>query len=62
MTNLVQLLIYLAEYLVRGYGNDQRVTRLLDRTEIFLLPSLNPDGFLKSSEGCSFIKRYVAGQ
>ncbi len=52
-----QLLIYLAEYLVRGYENDERARRLVDSTEIFLLPSLNPDGFARSRAGCSFLSR-----
>ena len=46
-----QLLIYLAEYLAKGYGHDSRVTALLNNTEIFLLPTLNPDGFSRSLEG-----------
>ena len=41
-----QMLIYLAEYLANGYGRDDRITRLLNSTEIFLLPSLNPDGYV----------------
>jgi len=46
-----QVLIYLAEYLANGYGRDGRITRLLNTTEIFLLPTLNPDGFEISREG-----------
>ena len=42
---------------MRNYGKDPRVTLLLDRTEIHLLPSLNPDGFDKSWEGCDIIVR-----
>ncbi len=47
-----QLLLYLAEYLLQGYGRDARVTRIVDETEIFLMPTLNPDGFSRSKEGC----------
>ena len=98
-----QLILYLAEYLARGYGSDGRVTALLNRyvilpvqcvyfphggemngvgvlhrslsirpqnkglvscsrTEVFLLPSLNPDGFKRSREGCSFLSKYVLTQ
>ena len=32
------------------------------RTEVFLLPSLNPDGFKRSREGCSFLSKYVLTQ
>lgn len=41
-----ELLIFLAEYLVRNYGRDERVTRLVNYTDIHLMPSMNPDGFL----------------
>ncbi|XP_023346560.1 carboxypeptidase M [Eurytemora carolleeae] len=46
-----QMLIYLAEYLLSRYGFDQRITSLINNTEIFLLPSLNPDGFAEAREG-----------
>merc|ERR1719489_754612 len=44
-------MIYLAEYLANGYYSDRRIGSLLNRTEIFLLPSLNPDGYAASREG-----------
>lgn len=46
-----QLILYMAEYLAYNYGRDSRVTNLLDNTEIYLLPTLNPDGFAVSREG-----------
>merc|ERR1712032_271283 len=46
-----QLMIYLAEYLANGYFSDRKIGSLLNRTEIFLLPSLNPDGYAASREG-----------
>jgi len=46
-----QMLIYLAEYLAIGYHSDRRIGLLLNRTEIFILPTLNPDGFATSKEG-----------
>jgi hypothetical protein len=33
-----------AERLLRNYGSDPATTRLLRRTDIFILPSVNPDG------------------
>ena len=46
-----QLILYLAEYLLKNYGKDNRVTEIVDTTEIYLMPSMNPDGFEKSPEG-----------
>ena len=40
-----QLMVFLAQYLVMNYGVSDRVTKLLNGTEIHLMPSLNPDGF-----------------
>lgn len=48
-----QLMVYLAQYLLANYGKDERVTRLLNTTDIHLMPSLNPDGF-ESSEVRTF--------
>lgn len=54
-----QLLIYLAEYLVRNYGIIPEVTHLVDTTDIYLMPSMNPDGFGKSKEGsCESMQNY----
>ena len=52
-----QLLIYLAQYLVTNYGRDQRITSLVNNTEIFLMPTLNPDGYQVSSEGACTLGR-----
>ena len=40
-----QVLIYLAQYLVTQYRSNPRVARLLDNTEIYIMPTMNPDGF-----------------
>jgi carboxypeptidase D len=40
-----ELVIFLAQYLLENYGSDARVTRLVNTTDIFLMPSLNPDGY-----------------
>ncbi|XP_076452817.1 carboxypeptidase D-like isoform X2 [Babylonia areolata] len=45
-----QILIYLAQYLLQGYGQDERVTHIIDSTNIFIMPTMNPDGFEKASE------------
>ncbi|XP_029111423.1 carboxypeptidase D isoform X3 [Scleropages formosus] len=46
-----QVLVYLAEHLLDRYGEDARVTRLVRTTDIYIMPSMNPDGFERSAEG-----------
>lgn len=41
----LQLLLYLAQYLTSLYGEDIRVTNIVDTTDIYLMPTLNPDGY-----------------
>lgn len=43
-----EMLIYLAQYLVDNYGILPEVTKLVDTTDIWLMPSMNPDGFNRS--------------
>ncbi|XP_076179264.1 carboxypeptidase D svr isoform X2 [Ptiloglossa arizonensis] len=57
-----ELLIYLAQYLLRNYGKDERVTKLVNNTDIFLMPSMNPDGFEKSEEGKCESKKDFSGR
>ena len=33
------------QYLLVNYGRDDRITRLVNTTDVWLMPSLNPDGF-----------------
>lgn len=39
----------LLKYLVRNYGIDSVVTRLVDTREIYLLPMYNPDGYISNN-------------
>lgn len=39
-----ELCIELIHYLLDNYGTDSRVTDLVDNTEIWIMPSMNPDG------------------
>lgn len=32
-------------YLTENYDQDPRIRRIVDTTDIFLVPSVNPDGF-----------------
>jgi len=40
----VELPLLLAQYLVENYGTDPTVTNLVNTRDIFLIPSVNPDG------------------
>eukprot|EP00794_Sanderia_malayensis_P014035 gene14035-15494_t len=46
-----EILIFLIQYLCDNYGKDERVTKLVNNTNIFILPSMNPDGFEKAEVG-----------
>ncbi|XP_051253108.1 carboxypeptidase D [Dicentrarchus labrax] len=46
-----QVLVYLVEYLLAKYGEETRITELVNTTDIYIMPSMNPDGFEKSIEG-----------
>lgn len=46
-----QVLVYLIEYLLTQYGRDVRVTELVKRTDIYIMASMNPDGFERAVEG-----------
>ncbi len=39
-----ELMISLAEDLLSGYGKNDKITELIDNTEIYIMPSMNPDG------------------
>ena len=40
-----ELSLFLIEWLVEEYGSNQRATDLVNNTAIFIMPSMNPDGF-----------------
>lgn len=49
-----QVLVYLVEHLLTQYEEDPRISELVNGTDIYIMPSMNPDGFEKSVEGeCS---------
>lgn len=39
-----ELMVLFIRDLLKDYGTDQRITQLLDTTEIHIMPSMNPDG------------------
>lgn len=49
-----QLLIYLAQYLINNYESVPRVKSLVDSVDIYLMPSMNPDGFAMSKVSFCF--------
>lgn len=46
-----EMLLLLIKYLCEHYNADSRVTLLLNSTRIHILPSMNPDGYEKATEG-----------
>ena len=39
------LLIYLVDHLLYNYERDNTIKQLVQKTDIFIMPSLNPDGY-----------------
>lgn len=56
-----EILLQFLQYLVKNFNTDKRVNWLLKNTIIHILPSLNPDGFSKSREGCNDIEGRLNG-
>ncbi|XP_035900560.1 carboxypeptidase D isoform X2 [Anopheles stephensi] len=55
-----ELLLYLAQYLLANYGRDPEVSSLVNETAIYLMPTMNPDGYERSKEGvCESPPDYV---
>ena len=46
-----QILIYLIQLICEKHATDPRIAWLIHSTDIYILPSMNPDGFEASSEG-----------
>jgi len=44
------LLLHLADYLLTGYGNDDRLTKLVNNTDLLICPLSNPDGTYKGGD------------
>jgi len=55
-----EILVNLAEHLLYTYQTDERSRDILANTRLFLMPSINPDGFEAAKEGhCSSLAGYV---
>lgn len=46
-----QVLVYLVDYLLTKYAEERRIAELVNTTDIYIMPSMNPDGFEASQEG-----------
>lgn len=46
-----ETLLLLIQYLLEGYGTNERITSLINNTRIHILPTMNPDGFEAGREG-----------
>uniref|UniRef100_A0A0N8E8A2 Carboxypeptidase D n=1 Tax=Daphnia magna TaxID=35525 RepID=A0A0N8E8A2_9CRUS len=57
-----EVLIALAEHLAHNYEKDVEVTKLIESTDIYILPSLNPDGFAKAKEGDCYGSNSFSGR
>ena len=40
-----EMLLLLVQYLLKNYGLDEQVTRLVNNTRIHIMPEMNPDGY-----------------
>lgn len=49
-----EVLLHLSRHLLQGYEVDERIRKIIDETDISILPSLNPDGYDQATRGsCS---------
>ncbi|CAB4057524.1 CPD [Lepeophtheirus salmonis] len=46
-----ELLLYFASYILGSYGIDDRLTKFINTTDLWIVPTINPDGFARASEG-----------
>lgn len=42
----VSQLIFYMYYILENYGNDEQITALVDQASLFIIPMVNPDGYL----------------
>ncbi|GFN95484.1 carboxypeptidase [Plakobranchus ocellatus] len=48
-----ELLLHLADHFLTQYGKNLTLTRFLETTRVHLMPTMNPDGFSRSRQGCN---------
>ena len=47
----VEMCLNLIDYLTANYGSDSRVTNIVDSVELWIVPCMNPDGFVAGTRG-----------
>lgn len=57
-----ELSIYLASFLLENYDASPRVRDLMENFDIYLIPTLNPDGFKTAHEGDCFSSNLQSGR
>lgn len=48
-----EVVLYLADYLLKNFGKNQGITKIVDRNAFYLIPMVNPDGRYHFMEGSS---------
>eukprot|EP01135_Chromosphaera_perkinsii_P001993 Nk52_evm40s215 gene=Nk52_evmTU40s215 len=46
-----EMLLLLIGYLLENYGVDDRLTSIVRNTQLYILPSMNPDGYVRATPG-----------
>lgn len=46
-----EMMVRLIKDLAENYGKDKQITHLLDKVQIYIMPSMNPDGAAQSTRG-----------
>lgn len=46
-----ELMIYLIRHLLNEYSSNERIKQLVDHAQIYIMPSMNPDGFERGRRG-----------
>jgi hypothetical protein len=48
----VEVVLGLMNTLLKGYGHDARLTKMLDEHELYFIPVVNPDGYVRMERYC----------
>jgi len=56
------VLLRMISYLITKEGSDERIAQLLNTTDIFIMPTMNPDGFSRAQVGDCYGGDYDSGR